>query len=546
MHRVATILFCLSAAWGQPASLLVVNAAKQVSVQPETHVAPGSLVDLSIRPVPLFEPRWFDVSVSVSLQSNGAEPISLAPVQVLSPSVVRARVPEQAVPGLATLILRIADVEVARSTVRIVPADPGIFTAAGDGFGPAAAQLASFGKVQANGLTRPARPGDYVVLWATGLGQARANDVKAWLGEEAMEVRYAGPAPGLAGVDQINVQIPERSSAPDGCYVPLRISIGEATANPVTLTKTADGSPCTHPLGLTTAQMNELDEGRTIPVGSIGIYSLVGPPPGAGAARFDGVTRMDHADANFLQLRAAGVATITRSRMNSPSPHCSAEEGLTGALWLSSGGGPVSVGERIRVSRGSQSVDLMPANPELVSSYIFAAPIPNPSPSPDRLPPSIWTPGRWTIDAPGSDIAGPLHASLDVEPAIAVTNSATVKSIDRSKDLSIEWSGQGYGAGSRATVVLSGTRTDLANPFFAKASPYTVICSVEASAGRVVIPESLLRQFDRIETTPEKAAVLSISVQKPAQLFSLPSKTGDAVPTMLNQGSGELLGVSIR
>jgi hypothetical protein len=72
------------------------------------------------------------------------------------------------------------------------------------------------------------------------------------------------------------------------------------------------------------------------------------------------------------------------------------------------------------------------------------------------------------------------------------------------------------------------------------------MCNAEASTGRLVLPASMLREFNKIEATPQSAALLSISVQKPAQLFALPHKNGDPVPATLIQSSGELLGVSIR
>jgi uncharacterized protein (TIGR03437 family) len=76
----------------------------------------------------------------------------------------------------------------------------------------------------------PAQPGEYVVLYATGLGNTRPEiiygqapqtaapiqrlaEFQVWLGGvplEAGRITYAGAAPGFAGLYQINLKLPEK------------------------------------------------------------------------------------------------------------------------------------------------------------------------------------------------------------------------------------------------------------------------------------------------------------------------------------------------
>ena len=76
----------------------------------------------------------------------------------------------------------------------------------------------------------PAQPGEYVVLYATGLGNTtpeivygqapqtaapiqRLAEFQVWLGGVPMEagrITYAGAAPGFAGLYQINLKLPEK------------------------------------------------------------------------------------------------------------------------------------------------------------------------------------------------------------------------------------------------------------------------------------------------------------------------------------------------
>jgi uncharacterized protein (TIGR03437 family) len=93
----------------------------------------------------------------------------------------------------------------------------------------------------------PARPGETVMIWLTGLGElspavamgdanpvaplARAVDAPIKVlfgGVPAMGVDYAGGAPGFAGLCQINATIP--ANAPPGSNVPLAISTANAHA----------------------------------------------------------------------------------------------------------------------------------------------------------------------------------------------------------------------------------------------------------------------------------------------------------------------------
>jgi uncharacterized protein (TIGR03437 family) len=104
----------------------------------------------------------------------------------------------------------------------IYPARPGIFTLDGSGTGPAAA-LNQDGSL--NTRENPARPGEIVVLWATGFGAVEPTPVdgevltgelpqpltavEVFIDDEPTEVFYGAAAPGMvAGVMQVNLRVP--------------------------------------------------------------------------------------------------------------------------------------------------------------------------------------------------------------------------------------------------------------------------------------------------------------------------------------------------
>ncbi len=150
----------------------------------------------------------------------------------------------------------------------------GIFTLDGSGCGQGAVlNVASDGSVSVNSPANSASPGDFISVYGTGLGAvfnpppagspALANPLSLALNWSLYSaafdlppptpptplrtrVSWAGRAPGLVGVDQVNVQIPE--IAREGCAVPL--SIGAAYAGrsqPVLVGIRRGGGACEDP-----------------------------------------------------------------------------------------------------------------------------------------------------------------------------------------------------------------------------------------------------------------------------------------------------------
>ncbi len=108
-------------------------------------------------------------------------------------------------------------------------ASPALFTVAGNGSGPGAFLHADFSAITAS---RPARAGEVIVLYATGLGTVtpavatgsaasaavitRVNgNVTVTIGGRAAQVLFAGLAPSFVGLYQINVIVPAGNFAGD-------------------------------------------------------------------------------------------------------------------------------------------------------------------------------------------------------------------------------------------------------------------------------------------------------------------------------------------
>jgi uncharacterized protein (TIGR03437 family) len=190
------------------------------------------------------------------------------PLVYVSPTQIVGVVPQaltRAAGSAQTSPQNTADVVVSRDgnespieTVRLKPVQPLIFTQnqAGTGLG-AIQNVLGPGEVQLNTFDTPARPGQVITIFATGLGPTEtpvpdgfaATGVNRVTGQRRVTIGgitdippFAGLSPNSPHLYQVNATVPQ--NAPTGCSVPVRISIDGVASNEVTLAVTADGSPC--------------------------------------------------------------------------------------------------------------------------------------------------------------------------------------------------------------------------------------------------------------------------------------------------------------
>jgi len=135
---------------------------------------------------------------------------------------------------------------------------------------PALARRLAIGEQAGIDLTHPARPGELVELRVLGFGVADVANLTVRLGPEELPVFAAQPDPTEPGVHFFRFRLPATPQL-EGCYVPLRIRIGESESNLTTLPVASGSAPCAHKLRLTEAEMSRLDAGETLPVGVFNI-----------------------------------------------------------------------------------------------------------------------------------------------------------------------------------------------------------------------------------------------------------------------------------
>ncbi len=140
---------------------------------------------------------------------------------------------------------------------------PGIFTLDGSGCGRGAVlNVKADGTVSLNSPTDSASPGDFLEIFATGLGMPYASIPDGYpsppgpylgigqaggAGFDGVGVigTYVGRAPGLVGVDQVNVQISD--SVRDGCNVPMATGALFLSTQQVLVSIRRGGGACVDP-----------------------------------------------------------------------------------------------------------------------------------------------------------------------------------------------------------------------------------------------------------------------------------------------------------
>jgi uncharacterized protein (TIGR03437 family) len=229
----------------------VVNAASLVSAGGV--LAPGGIISIfgldlatgTFSASPPLPPSFADTTVTIAGLA--------APLLFVSAGQINVQVPFEAPLGSVPVKVARTSTGSASLSLTLSAVSPGIFTL-GKGQG---AILTSTGEVAGPGASfaglpaRPARRGEFISIYATGLGDVtnRPADGAAapngppysetiltptiQIGGVTVTPTYSGLAPQYAGLYQVNVQVP--ATAATGNAVPMTLRIGAAISNTVTV-----------------------------------------------------------------------------------------------------------------------------------------------------------------------------------------------------------------------------------------------------------------------------------------------------------------------
>jgi uncharacterized protein (TIGR03437 family) len=390
------------------------------------------------------------VSVKVTQGSTSVNAIPLFVAQYQINAVMPSNTPT----GTVQVTVSYNGLTSAPASVQVVAANFGAFTVSG-GHGPGIVDnYVSATQNPLNTTSVTAAPGDYVILWGTGLGPlpGGASDtlppvagslpvsVQVLLGNSTISPAYAGRAPGLAGVDQIDFQLP--SNVALGCYVPLQVVVNGNASNAVTMAINNNRQPCsdTSPFSATS---------RSGGANASILLSRLSYTDPTNALKIGNGT-VDIAMGTFNQSSGTGALGFSLFASLPPINTCTyynnvgSLNGLLGGQMPSAANAatPLDAGPTITVQgpNGTQGVSYSNSSAQ-VSPYLGVLGTGGGWTALGLGPSTPFLdPGTYTVTGQGGKDVGPFQYTMQVPSGATWTNDS-ITAVDRTKGLTILWSG---------------------------------------------------------------------------------------------------------
>ena len=454
------------------------------------------------------------------------------PMIYTSANQIAAILPSNTPLGDGTLAVAFNGLTTVANFIRVVKGAVGIFTVSSSGTGPGILTGADY---ITKTLAKPAKRGETLIAWVTGLGPVEGGDTapnlgkqfpdtEVFVGDRAAKVIYAGRSGCCAGLDQIVFEVPD---APLSCFVPVSIRTPGESSNFVTVPISAGGEPCSNPTpGIPAALLSRALAGEQITVAMLG----VGPVPvlqGAGFSFSQGIadqlSKILHVavrEADVARLihayRARNMAAV-RKIMGQYSPYVKTLDTRAKNL-IRAAVSRDQQGAAATFHRSSGIVALTPqlaANIPAVGTCMVVRRIPTDSTLRTRpldagssltvesplgrktmvkisngqyqavlgagSTQASTVPGFYTISGTGGADVGAFSTSVNITNSLVWTNKSSVTDIDRTRPLTLTWSGgsvPGY-------VLIGGTLQSFDGPAI-------FTCVEETRRGTFAIPQFVL------------------------------------------------------
>jgi uncharacterized protein (TIGR03437 family) len=387
-----------------------------------------------------------------------------------------------------------------------------------------------------SGITiSPARPGQTLIAWLTGLGPiptadndaapvldvTKSSNVQVIVGGMTITPAFAGRAPGLAGEDQVDFVLP--ANVPTGCAVSFQISVNGVLSNPTSLAIAADqtSGACVLP-GFTTSQLQALDNGGNLTTGAFTVtqFSISENFPGVGLQN----AKVDTAAGSFIKYTGFQIGSYQNFATASNS--CTvATVGGTSPSIAGVGGTALDAGAvSLTGPSGSNITNLAlteTANAYAASIATEIAGISIPGQSNMTV-----IGGQYSLKGAGGKDVGAFSASMNLGTPLTITGGLPT-TVTRNAGLPLKWTG----GNANDLVLIAGSVSSGAN------STTEFLCTTTAGAGGFTVPASILTQIPTSSGTNSFLLVeSSTSPTSGNGLFSAPLTAGGNV-------SGTFLGL---
>ncbi|MGA3098923.1 MAG: hypothetical protein ABSF25_20905 [Bryobacteraceae bacterium] len=407
----------------------------------------------------------------------------------VTPTQIAGILPSNTPAGAGTITVTYNNQTSAPLAIQVVASGFGMLSLNNLGSGPAAAENANV-NYSLLSSTNAANPGDYIVLWGSGLGPVSGSEntfpqpqtnmtslpIEVDIGGVSASVDYRGRSQ-YPGLDEVIVIVP---GGVTGCQVSVAVIAGSPSvvSNYGTIPVAPSGTrTCTDPTTsiLTASELQTLAGKSTVSYGFIGIGKTTSTTQSitvSGVTIPGSTTVSDSASAAFVRYTSAQFLSLSQSTTSVGSCTLYTYTLANAGTLPNSLPTYLNAGSAVNVTGplGNQALTLQ-------SGLYY-----NPA-SPSFIPTSGGT-FSFNNGSGGPDV-GAFTTSLTVAAPLTWTNSSGITTVTRSKGVTVNWTG----GNSNTYVEISGSA-------FSGSSSTSVggyfYCTAPVSAGTFTVPASVL------------------------------------------------------
>lgn len=476
------------------------NASFALQGMPNSSIAQGSLFVVfgtNLGPVGLTQQAAYPLQATLAGVSGkvtvGSQTFDLIPAY-LTPTQAGFILPSRTPVGSGSISITRDGVTSASAAINVVASSFGTYAVNQRGTGPGVITGTDFRILS---LASPARAGQTVIVWGTGLGAVGGDEINApapqtdltnipvsiYIGGRPATVVYRGRSSCCTGLDVIYVTVP---AGVENCNVPVTVVANGISSNTTNIPiGPAGGGACSNTNGLGADDIQRLLTRNAISYGATYLSSVVRTTPQHGSIPA-GVARRDLATAFFGRLTRPAFELNIEDVSPLPYGSCQVYQAGGGATGTSPYT-PLNAGPAVTVAGPNGSRDMArtaegtytPAVSESISSPF--------------IPPAGGT-FTFTNGSGGPDIGSIGNVALTLPSDFVWTNAGQLPiSVPRNQGLTVTWSG----GGPNSFVSISGY--SIVDGSAGVVGSF--LCTERASAGTFTIPAYILSHLPASRAT---------------------------------------------